>query len=336
MLDSRPIWGIEGEGGNAALLKVRGGIQEYLYNSTNSVVGKQRNSKILCMVYTVGLPESRSSLKAISETWAPKCDGFFAASNETNHALGAIDLPHKGPEEYANMWQKVRSMWAYAYDHYRNEFDFFHIVGDDTYIVVENMRSFLDGPDVIRLENGHLDEISSHPWYRKSASRWVNRANGSRPLLFGVPCPHKTYLPFAAGGPGYTLNRAALEVFATGGFGRSDLRETYNSREDVYVSDTLASEGVLVSHVLDQAKGWRYGESAEFTSSFRKDKPFNYICGQKEMNSRFGLQAGENLDSLSKETASFHLKLDKMRLKKANQTIGTLIRRYHAILYDLC
>jgi len=105
-LDSRPTWGIEGKGGNAALLKIRGGIQEYLYNTTNSVVGKKRNSKILCMVYTVGLPESRSSLKATSETWAHRCDGFFAASNETNHFLGAIDLPHKGPEEYANMWQK--------------------------------------------------------------------------------------------------------------------------------------------------------------------------------------------------------------------------------------
>jgi len=333
-LDSRPTWGIEGEGGNAALLKVRGGIQEYLYNKTNSVVGKKRNSKILCMVYTVGLPESRSSLKAISETWAHRCDGFFAASNETIHSLGAIDLPHKGPEEYANMWQKIRSMWAYAYDHYRNEFDFFHIAGDDTYIVVENLRSFLDGPDVIRLEKGHLDQISSHPSNRQKAIRWVNRANVSRPLIFGVPCPHKRVKVFASGGPGYTLNRAALEVFATGGFGRSDLRESYNSREDIYVSVTLASEGVFLSHVLDQSNGWRFGESAEFTSSWHKDKP--HICAQKEINSKFGLQAGDYLDSISKETSSFHLKLDKKRLKKSNQTIATLIRRYHAILYDLC
>jgi len=333
-LDSRPTWGIEGKGGNAALLKIRGGIQEYLYNTTNSVVGKKRNSKILCMVYTVGLPESRSSLKATSETWAHRCDGFFAASNETNHFLGAIDLPHKGPEEYANMWQKIRSMWAYAYDHYRNEFDFFHIAGDDTYIVVENLRSFLDGPDVIRLEKGHLDEISSHPWYREKAIRWVNRANVSRPLIFGVPCPHKRERVFASGGPGYTLNRAALEVFATGGFGRSDLRESFNSREDIYTSVTLASEGVFLSHVLDQSKGWRYGESAEFSSSWHKDKP--HICAQKELNSKFGLQAGDYLDSISKETSSFHLKLDKKRLKKSNQTIATLIRRYHAILYDLC
>ena len=332
-LDSRPTWGIEGKRGNAALLKVRGGIQEYLYNATNSVVGKKRNSKILCMVYTVGLPESRSSLKAISETWAHKCDGFFAASNETNHSLGAIDLPHKGPEEYANMWQKIRSMWAYAYDHYRNEYDFFHIAGDDTYIVVENLRSFLDGPDVIRLEKGHLDEISSHPSLRERAIRWINKPNVSRPLIFGLPCPHMIYLVFAAGGPGYTLNRAALEVFATGGFGAPGIRELYDPREDVFTSDALATEGVFLSHVLDRSNGWRFGESAEFTSSWRNYRPG--ACA-KWVNRKFGLQSGNLLDSISKETSAFHLKLDKERLKKSNQTIATLIRRYHAILYDLC
>ena len=323
--DGRPTWGIEGEGGHAALLKVRSGIQDYFAESAGE---KKRKSKVLCMIYTVGLPGPRSNLKAIAETWAPRCDGFFAASNETDHSLGAIDLLHQGREEYQNMWQKVRSMWAYAYDHYRNEFDFFHIAGDDTYVAVDNLRSFLDGPDVIRLEEGHLDEISSHPQYRKEAERWINKGNASRPLIFGVPVPYRGSV-FPAGGPGYTLNRAALEVLANSGFGLPQLRDLNDSREDVFMGETLAHNGVYVSHVLDQSKGWRFGESAEFSSNHFKGKPSFY--GLKGLSAKFGLESGDYLDSISKEASAFHLKIDRKK-----QNIAKLIQRYHAILYDLC
>lgn len=90
------------------------------------------------MVYTVALPKSRAKLKADGEMWGRKCDGFFAASNATDHSSGTIDLAQDGPEEYKNMWQKIRSMWAYAYDHHLDEYEFFLIVGDDTFIVMQN------------------------------------------------------------------------------------------------------------------------------------------------------------------------------------------------------
>jgi len=227
--------------------------------------------------------------------------------------------------------KKIRSMWAYAYDHYRDEFDFFHIAGDDTYIAVDNLRSFLDGPHVIRLEEGHLDEISSHPHYRKRATRWINKGNISRPLIFGVPCPYNR-LVYPAGGPGYTLNRAALEVFANSGFGLPEIRELYDSREDVFIGETLARQGVYVSHVLDQSKGWRFGESAEFSSNHKKNEPSFYEW--KSISDKFGLQAGDHLNSISKEASAFHLKTDDGIRK--NQNIAKLIQRYHAILYDLC
>ena len=42
----------------------------------------------------------------------------MAASTKTDVALGTVLIPHEGPEEYDNMWQKVRSIWSYVYDHY--------------------------------------------------------------------------------------------------------------------------------------------------------------------------------------------------------------------------
>ena len=67
----------------------------------------------------------------------------------TDLSVGAINLLHKGPEAYANMWRKVRSMWAYAYDHYLEDYDYFHISGDDSFVVVDNMKAFLNGDQSI-------------------------------------------------------------------------------------------------------------------------------------------------------------------------------------------
>ena len=70
---------------------------------SNTLSGNKKNEKLI---------------EAIINTWGNKCDGFFAASNYTNTELGILDVPHRGEESYNNMWQKVRSMWAFVYDTY--------------------------------------------------------------------------------------------------------------------------------------------------------------------------------------------------------------------------
>ena len=42
----------------------------------------------------------------------------MVASTKTDKDLGTVNIPHEGPEEYNNIWQKVRSMWSYVYDNY--------------------------------------------------------------------------------------------------------------------------------------------------------------------------------------------------------------------------
>lgn len=42
----------------------------------------------------------------------------MAASTKTDVALGTVAIPHEGPDEYDNIWQKVRSIWSYVYDNY--------------------------------------------------------------------------------------------------------------------------------------------------------------------------------------------------------------------------
>ena len=66
--------------------------------------GKPR-AKILCMIYIVEKFHYR--LPTIYQTWGKKCDGFVAASNISDPVFHTVNIPHEGPEEYDNMWQKV-------------------------------------------------------------------------------------------------------------------------------------------------------------------------------------------------------------------------------------
>ena len=194
-------------------------------------------------------------------------------------------------------------------------------------MVIDNLRSFLDGPDVIRLEDGYLDEIS----IRMKASKW-DKEKGPRPLIIGTPMTHfkKGLMIFAIGGPGYTLNRAALEFLGKAGKMDSFLKDNIDSREDVFVGGFFQGNGIYLSHTLDRTGGWRYKESGESISRWHK--------GARTIANfaSFGLIPGEYLDYVSEEFASFHLKNDKKNLKKNNRTMAELMHRYHAILYDLC
>ena len=138
--------------------------------------------KLLCGIYTYDKNHPR--IEAVVNAWGWKCDGFFAASTLTDPSIGAINLPHHGEEAYNNMWQKTRSIWAYIYDNYMNDYDYFWLGGDDYYLIVENLLKFL----------GTIDS-----------------SNGEARLI-GHQIP-KGGINFCGGGPDYVLNRMAVKRF---------------------------------------------------------------------------------------------------------------------------
>ncbi len=289
----------------------------------NVTSARAKKSKILCMVYTVHLPPDydNRNVRAQAETWGQQCDGFIAASNMTDHDTGSINLPHLGPEMYGNMWQKVRSMWAYAHDHYRDEFDFFHICGDDVYLFVDNLRAYLDGPEVTSVENGKCK-------YFYWDCKWTSDT-GPRPLYFGRAMPYKGIVP--AGGPGYTLNRAALEILNR----QLDthLTDDINSREDIYVGGAFHGAGIEISQTSDANGGERYGHCAQSQFDFDGTGP----TLPKVFHKTFGLPPPKmHMESISDQFVSAHLKPCKKSLKEKNHTVAELMYRYHAILNDWC
>ena len=83
--------------------------------------GGAKRDKIFCLVYTI--ESGHKGIPNILETWgwvqcrslkcdkslvarslrssllSPKCDGFMVASNKTEVSIGAVNIPHEGPEE---------------------------------------------------------------------------------------------------------------------------------------------------------------------------------------------------------------------------------------------
>jgi len=259
-------------------------------NSKKDISGT--SPRILCMVYTHSAAHSR--IQAIVNTWGSQCDGFFAASNKTDLSIGAINLLHQGPEVYSNMWQKVRSMYAYAYDHYLEDYDYFHLCGDDSFIIVDNFKAFLGGDQINRLLNGHIDSISKM-WYA-SSKRWETER--PRPLLLGTPLGVGNHL-FPQGGGGYTLNRAALRLLAQeGGLLYTELQNHEDSREDLFIASLMGKVGTYVSDTRDE------------TGAFR------YICYEPRLvhrrsgkyPSRFNIAPRYGYAKFSNETVAMHLK----------------------------
>lgn len=141
---------------------------------------KRRSQKrILCLMYTH--EPMHSQARAAALTWGRRCDGFLGFSNLTIPSLGLLRLEHVGPENYGNMYQKVRSIWAYVHQHYLSDYEYFHLCGDDAYLLVENLRHFVES----------LDD--------------------TQPVFAGQIVPFRDWT-YVAGGAGYTLNRMALQT----------------------------------------------------------------------------------------------------------------------------
>ena len=54
------------------------------------------------------------------------------------------------------MWQKTRSIWGSIYDSYLEGFDYFYLCGDDTHLIVEDLRNVLNEMNIKKDEPLYL------------------------------------------------------------------------------------------------------------------------------------------------------------------------------------
>ncbi|GFH58376.1 hypothetical protein CTEN210_14852 [Chaetoceros tenuissimus] len=268
--------------------------------------GKPR-AKIFCLVYTIEKFHDR--IPAIRETWGQKCDGFMVGSTKTDPALGTVNIPHEGPEEYNNIWQKVRSMWSYIYDNYYEDYDWFHIGGDDLFLLVENLRLYLESEEIQLAANGGErlptgKETQQVPLFL--GRRFKEQGNWDR--------------IFNSGGSGYTMNKAALKALVVDAF-PTCMPHLHTFAEDVMVAQCFRNKlKVFPFDTKDETGAERY-------MPFAPKHHLNYRI-PKDVNSdwyaNYSIDIKEGLDHCSDHSVAFHY------IK------GDLMNRMYAILYGHC
>ncbi|XP_065320577.1 glycoprotein-N-acetylgalactosamine 3-beta-galactosyltransferase 1-like [Gordionus sp. m RMFG-2023] len=101
-------------------------------------------SRILCWILTNprNLPKKTIYIK---QTWGPRCDRTLYMSTIEDPdfpTIGVYDDLAKAESKRLNA-RKVKNAWIFIRDNYP-DFDFYYKVDDDTYVIVENLRQFLD------------------------------------------------------------------------------------------------------------------------------------------------------------------------------------------------
>ena len=332
--------GSEGEEGFKVLDKVRKGVVK-----SKKEIDKNK-TRILCIVYTHS--ERKVFMEAVINTWGLQCDGFFFASNITDSKMGSIHIPHLGSESYDNMWQKIRSTWDYTFHHFLDSFDYFHICGDDVYVVVDNLRAYLSGPDVAALLNG----TKKFAWHETMEDKegWNFEKFPNRPLLLAQASHTRSgsYNTFPGGGTGYTVNRAALKML-----GEDVLPSCrvglQNSQEDMNIGYCLikmleklygSSARIVTADTRDNTGAFRYHmQSAQFQGNL-------YSCGQrapwspKLLEEFFQFQTIPGVNGASEQSIAFHLRGEKCKRTDEfipdPEKIVNRMYRYHAILNSSC
>lgn len=226
--------------------------------------------KLLCIVYSYQGREEQ--IQAIADTWGKKCDGFLVGSNTTQLDLGILNIPHDGEESYKNMWQKIRAMWKFVIDHYIDEFTHFHMCGDDTHVIVENLKAYL-----ATLDNHHA-------------------------LYVGQRIPKKKYW-FNAGGPGYTLNQQSLRAYAS--IYSQCHTGVVMSTEDRLLAECLIKVGVTVNNTINgNGQHLFHGEDPETLMAPPNMTKKRGLSVKKQYWGEYGFRYGMN--ATAPESVAFH------------------------------
>ena len=214
---------------------------------------KKRDVKVFCAIYTYAGGVQWTD--AIWDSWGKRCDGILFASTVSNLTTQHVHIPHpmanskngRYEGKYMGMWQKVRSMHAYIYENnFVEDYDYFYFCGDDTYLIVDNLKEFLSSEDVQTYQHqqngGHF---YSGYWIYQKHQRWPNG-------FF-----------YMGGGSGYVMSRETLIGFAqkvlpeckhsrTKGSSNEDVKTAYCLRRVLNVTgyDSRDSTGAHRFHQL--------------------------------------------------------------------------------------
>ena len=187
--------------------------------------------RVLCLILTS--PKNfLTRTKTINETWAPRCDGYYFISEPSTDKTPnstEVEISKKLPiapiknitAGYEHLTQKSTLAFLFAYEHHFNDFDWFIKADDDTYLFVDNLRTFLSDK------------------------------NSSDPVTFGYNFKVIVFKGYHSGGGSYVLSRESLRRFYEAHQDPKSGCRKDGGAEDAEVAKCLRTKGVYPGRSLD-------------------------------------------------------------------------------------
>jgi glycoprotein-N-acetylgalactosamine 3-beta-galactosyltransferase len=248
---------------------------------------------VFCGVYTMQEAHA-TNIRAMRETWAPQCNGFLAFSTHSDPRIPAIALPHDGPEEYNNMWQKIRSIWRFIGEHYLEDFDYFILGGEDLFIVPPNLRKYLQ-----TLGSPELDHFAGRRFKGYGADNYFN-----------------------SGGSGYVLSRGTLRKFFKTGLDHPHCNpKRHTPMEDVMTAACLRNVfSIGLTDTRDEQGRERFHPFSPGSHLTWTPPKYGKNDWYEDYNTEWGIKLGA--DCCAPDSVSFHY------IKKP-----AMVRHLYSLLY---
>jgi hypothetical protein len=185
---------------------------------------------IFCATYTHA--KKHANAANVRKYWAHRCDRHVIFTDVQTPIPGVppediIKITPDGGESYHNMWHKMRAILKWIVDNQiPKQYEYFFFGGDDTFVIVENVRKALLEPEIATLNKGGV------------------------PLWFGYRMHVMGDKPFAGGG-GYIMNSIMVRMFVKLYNHRDCHPNDHGFAEDVYVGDCLRAFGMWPHDAAD-------------------------------------------------------------------------------------
>ena len=187
------------------------------------------------------------------------------------------------------------------------QYDYFHIGGDDLYLIVENLRLYLESEEIQLASNGGQylpdgSEDTQIPLFM--GRRFAEQGNRER--------------MFISGGSGYTMNKAALKTLVLNLPNCFPNMHTFS--EDCMVANCFRKNGIVPYDTKDEAGGERY----------MPFQPAHHLTYRPPLNkkddwySNYSVDVKWGIDHCAAKSVAFHYIKDD------------LMKRMYGILYHYC
>lgn len=187
-----------------------------------------RKVRLLCLVVTY--PKSHDTkAQMVFDTWGQRCTyiHFITTQDGGNSSLPLIISPAQ--ETYMKLWAKTKFAFQFAYDFYHDKADWVIKVDDDTYVIVENLITFLESRDP------------------------------AEAAYYGCHMRMTIAQGFMSGGAGYVLSRKAVEMLVKQGLTNSSVcNESEEGYEDVEMGQCMEGLGIKPGNSRDSQGGERF------------------------------------------------------------------------------